>query len=371
MFLIESMVVGGAEKVLCTLVNHLDPQKYDVTVIAVYKHSVYDGYNHQFENLFAPHVKFKYLCDNSSEFKYQNFNRALHWIPGKVMHAALIGRSYDIEVAFYEGLPTHIIAASSNSKSKKIAWLHIDTNHLAKHLSDKEKRRNVKNYTKYEIIVAVSQAVADSFTNLFGLEKHPLVRYNPIDRNEIISKANESITDVLPSEKFKLVSVGRLVDQKNYDRLLRVYHRLLCEGHDCELWIIGDGEMRDILEEYVTKNGLQQNVRLLGFKNNPYKYMNMCDLFVCSSRAEGFSTVATEATILGLPIVTTDCAGMKELLGDNTYGIITPNNEEALYHGIKRILTDKALYAHYRQKALERSASFSLEKTIDQFTLIF
>ena len=79
----------------------------------------------------------------------------------------------------------------------------------------------------------------------------------------------------------------------------------------------------------------------MGYKENPYKYLAKCDLFVCSSYSEGFSTAVTEALILGIPVVTTYVSGMTELLGDNEYGIITSNDEISLYEAIKLLINDE------------------------------
>ena len=106
---------------------------------------------------------------------------------------------------------------------------------------------------------------------------------------------------------------------------------------------------------------MQERVCLLGFHANPYKYLRQGDLFVCSSLSEGYSTAVTEALILGLPIITTDCSGMAELLQNGECGVITENDEAALYEGLKRLLADKSLLEHYRHKAIERGKEFSIE----------
>ena len=74
-----------------------------------------------------------------------------------------------------------------------------------------------------------------------------------------------------------------------------------------------------------------------GFQSNPYSYMKRSDLYVCSSYVEGFSTVVSEAVILGIPVVTTESSGMREILGDSEYGLITENSDESLYQGMKKM----------------------------------
>lgn len=85
------------------------------------------------------------------------------------------------------------------------------------------------------------------------------------------------------------------------------------------------------------ENNLTDTFTFLGYRDNPYKYVKKADLYVCSSRREGFSTAVTEALIVGTPVVSTNCSGAYELLGkNNEYGIVTENNEDALYEGIKK-----------------------------------
>lgn len=105
----------------------------------------------------------------------------------------------------------------------------------------------------------------------------------------------------------------------------------------------------------IKEQNLERYVTLVGYKTNPYKYVKSCDLFVCSSYSEGFSTAVTESLIVGTLVVTTLCSGMEELLGyNNEYGIITDNNDDALYGGIKSLVEDLDLLKKYREKATER-----------------
>ena len=108
-----------------------------------------------------------------------------------------------------------------------------------------------------------------------------------------------------------------------------------------------------------------KNVTFLGYQINPYKYISRCDLFVCASYAEGFSTATTEALILGVPVCTVEVSGMKEMLGENNeYGIVTENNDEALYEGIRCLVKSPELLRHYKKQAQKRGDMFSTEKTV-------
>ena len=119
------------------------------------------------------------------------------------------------------------------------------------------------------------------------------------------------------------------------------------------------------MEEYIRRNELQDTVTLLGYQTNPYKYVSKCDLFVCASFAEGFSTAATEALIVGTPVSTVEVSGMKEMLGENNeWGVVTENSEEDLYQGIKHLLASPDLLAHYKNQAILRGQNFRTAETV-------
>jgi glycosyltransferase involved in cell wall biosynthesis len=126
------------------------------------------------------------------------------------------------------------------------------------------------------------------------------------------------------------------------------------------------------LKQQAKALGISDAVTFLGYDTNPYKYVAKSDLFVCASFAEGFSTAATEALILGTPVCTVEVSGMKEMLGENNeWGIVTENNEDALYEGIKRLLDSPEMMAYYKNRSIERGQVFSTEKTVNAVQAMF
>ena len=131
------------------------------------------------------------------------------------------------------------------------------------------------------------------------------------------------------------------------------------------LYVLGDGPLKSGLEQYVDENDLNKTVRFLGYQTNPYRFVSKCDLFICPSLAEGFSTATAEALILGVPVCSTEVSGAKELLGlHNEYGLVAENTDEALYEGVKKLLDDPDLLAYYKEKAKERGKKFSTQETV-------
>ena len=150
------------------------------------------------------------------------------------------------------------------------------------------------------------------------------------------------------------------------NRLLRVFKRLNDEGLDLQLSIIGSGEKYNELNNYIEQNNLKNKVFLLGYRENPYKYVKNSDLFVCSSISEGFSLVIGEAMAIGVPVISVDCPGVNEVLGFGEYGMLVNNDEDSLCNGIKMLNDNKKLYDTYRTKAIERGRMFSIGEFIEE-----
>lgn len=346
LFFIETLVGGGAEKVLKTLVNSMDTEKFDITVATLFKENTDGELNNG--------IKYKYCYKEKTAFT--NALMRFEAAAGLTYRLHLKG-DYDIEVAYLECGATKIIAGSTNKKAKKIAWVHCD-------LSKKEHNfaefvKNTKGYyEKYDKIVCVSEDVRNSFVKGYGGTFDTLTLYNCYDDEDILKKSKVSYTFRKQNDEKICLAVGRLTHQKGFDRLLKAHKKLLSEGIKHKLVILGEGEERENLEKCIADNGLTNSTELVGFSDNPYKYIKAADLIVCSSRYEGFSTVVVESLILGTPVVTTDCTGMREVLGDNEYGLITENSEDGIYRGMKKMLTDSSLYLKYKEKSALRGNDF-------------
>lgn len=361
LFVIESLAGGGAEKVLSILVKYLDASKFDVSLCTIVNTGTF------IEDV-LPYVHYSSVLPCYDKLSF--FGKILYHIRYRLVYQILplswvyrwfIPQGNDVEVAFIEGFVTKLISHSTNAKARKCAWVHTDlqNNHWTVSLyGSLEKEKKV--YEMFSSIACVSQTAKEGMRTLFP-SSHTIshVVYNPIESTKIKKMAEEKI--MLKHQSPLLVTVGRLEPQKGYDRLVRIVKRLFDAQYRFELWILGVGSMEKELKEYVEANQLDGVVKFLGFHSNPYKYIVQGDLFVCSSRSEGYSTAVTEALILGLPVVTTECSGMKELLHDGEFGIITENDDEALYEGIRKMLDDASVLSHYKEKAIERGNDFKIE----------
>lgn len=387
LFVIHTLGVGGAEKVLVNLVNNL-VDKYDVTVMTIIDTGAFRNHLNDkvhYKSVFSlkpvmskpnhEQVEAGSLLSNKISFIkkilisiYQVFWK---FMPVGLLHKISVREKYDCEVAFLEGITAKFVSGNSDNQTKKIAWIHVDL------LNEKKSEKVFLNfnsekqcYQKFDNIVCVSETVKESFIQKFEFDCNKvLVKYNPIDIAEIEKKANNTC-EIMQSDSFNIVSVGRLSKQKGYDRLLRVVKKLNNQNYDFNLYIAGIGPEYEKLNEYKNQNYLD-NVYFLGFQSNPYPLMKNADLFVCSSRAEGFSTVVSEASILNTPTITTLCSGMVELFGDSEYGIIVENNENSLYEGLKTILENKETLSQYKSKLHILKDRFDIEKNIKDLEELF
>ena len=356
LFLIHDLGQGGAEKVLVNLVNNMDDSKFDITVMTLFD----IGENRQF---LKSKIKYKTWC---KKMILGNSHLMKIFSPQQ-LHKLIIKEHYDIEVAYLEGPCARVISGCSDPTIKKIAWIHIEQ-HTAKQAA--ASFRSVAEaqacYQKFDSIICVSHTVKKDFMEALQIPVPHEVLYNTNESDKIIRLSQESVNQgIMNPDEIRLVGVGKLLKNKGFDRVLPIVKRLKDEGYSVHFYILGEGPEHNNLQRYIQKNNLEDSVTFLGYQLNPYKYIAKCDLFVCASFAEGFSTAATESLIMGIPVCTVEVSGMKEMLGENNeYGLVVENDDEALYQGIKRFLAEPGLLEYYTKQAKVRGKDFSMRKTV-------
>lgn len=378
LFVVHTLQVGGAEKVLLNLLKNINKEKYDITVLALVNDGLYVEDIKQIENVKYQYVfnsffkkirsqkdsKWYKICSKIMDLIWKLYIYMIKYIP-KLLYKMSVKDEYDIEIAFLEGKVSKFVANSKNNKSKKISWIHTDINNATKINVFKNKDDEIQCYEKFDKIICVSEDVKNRFVMKTGIKEKLYVQINPISSKEILEKAEEPIIEPLNSNRPILCTVGRLVKEKGYDRLLEVHNKLIRNSIMHTLWIIGEGEEREKLEDYIKKYHLEKTVSLLGYSDNPYKYVKKADIFVCSSRIEGLSSSLIEATLLQKIIVSTKCPGTKEILGENGQAaMIVENNTKGLYEGLKKVLTDSQLRNQFSENIKLRSKLFNIDNVI-------
>lgn len=356
LFFIPNLMHGGAEKVLVNLVNNLDRDKYDITV-----QTLFDvGINKKYLN---KEIKYKYFFKNI----FKGNSIILNLFKPKFLYKRIIKDKYDIVVSYLEGPTARILWGCPYKETKKVSWIHIELNDeklFATGFRSFEEAK--KGYESYDKIICVSNTVKQIFEDVSEIKDKVEVLYNTNETEDIVERSKEDVDDIkFNKKKINICSVGKVIEKKGYYRLAKIHKKLLDEGLDHNVYIIGIGEDEDRIRKYLEENNLEGTYHLIGFRDNPYKYVAKCDLFVCCSYREGFSTAVTESLVVGTPVVSTLCSGAQELLGyNNEYGLVVKNSEEGIYKGIKKLLENRKLLAYYKEKAIERGSFFSKEKTV-------
>lgn len=356
LFLIHDLGQGGAEKVLVNLVNNMDLAKFEVSVIALFG----GGVNEQF---LKPEIKYRTVFSKV----FPGNSHVMKLFSPESLHDFFIKEKYDIEVAYLEGPSARIVSGCQNKDTKLVSWIHIEQK------TKKAVARSFRNfeesnrcYEKFDRIICVSDTVRKAFCSIYNID-HPVeVLYNTNESEEIKKQAAIPLSEqVFSKEEINLIGVGKIVPNKGFDRMARILKRLRDDGYPVHWYALGIGSEKEKIEQYLKQNQLQEYFTFLGYQTNPYQYVAKADLFVCASYAEGFSTAATEALIVGTPVCTVEVSGMKEMLGEkNEWGLVTDNSEEALYYGIRELLEHPEKLTHYKEKAIERGKYFSTEETV-------
>ncbi len=354
LFFIHDLGQGGAEKVLVNLVNNMDLSQFDVSVIALFG----GGVNEQF---LSPDIKYHAIFPKM----FPGNSHIMKIFPPELLHKWFIQDEYDIEISYLEGPAARIISGCDHANTKLVAWVHCTMR------SPKDIRGAFRNteeakacYNAMDNMVFVSEGVRSAFLENCHYEGNTTVLYNTVESDQILKLSQEDAPEI-DRDTIGIIAVGTLKPVKGFDRLLRVINRLYAEGYPIHLYLLGIGPQQKELEQYISDHSLGDVVSLLGYKTNPYKYVAKCSLFVCSSFSEGFSTAVTESLIVGTPVCTVDVSGMREMLGNhNEFGLITQNDEEALYNGIKVLLDAPALLQHYKKQAMIRGNLFKTEQTV-------
>ena len=351
----QCVLKGGVEKVFFNLLNNLPADKYAITVLSHMAYLTDDVH----AGLYPKNVKRRWLYyDEFAPKGIKRFiQRAHNFLMPKIYPALLKIRHYDTAIAAQEGMYAKFIDECVRA-DKKLLWIHNDMTQCGwtvKHFGTRQQEGNC--YRRFHKVVCVSREVERSMETVFGTMRNLHVCYNPIDTVEI----NRKLSQPLPqrSEAPLFVAVGRLAEQKGFDRLMRICHRLNQRGYIYNVWIVGEGEKRAELEAQLRQLGLS-NVCLLGNQENPFAYMAVADWLICTSRHEGFNMVLHEAVWCGTPIITTDNAGTRELLGDSEFGIVTKNEEKAFYDAMCCALEDPALQCRYRERVEQRRGFIDL-----------
>lgn len=373
---INSMKPGGAERVVSRISYELE-KKYNVFIFLV-------ADNKQFYKCAG---KIVILGKNRKSYRVNAIYAVLN-INKQI-------KKYNIEcvISFLDG--PNIINSLFNKSARKVISIR-DCSAAASNTNFAEKiKRKICQYTfhKSDAMISVSKELNEKSVVQYGFNKDKAYTIeNPYDVYEILKCAEEKIEkDLLEFIQIHktAVAVGRLNEQKGYDDLFEIFDKVIKKCPDAALIILGEGALKEKLEELLKGKGLQDCVKLIGVKENPFAYMSKCMLYVSTSRHEGFPNTLVEAMACGLPALHTDCmTGPREIFTDNevenisesqfleygvlvpTYarGIVTKEIMQNMYTDAwVKLIQDENLLRTYSVKAMERAKKYNFEICISKY----
>lgn len=366
LFLMPAMLNGGAEKVLIDILRNFEYSKYDVTLLLEAEDGPYIDDIPKQVRLISFHKKslwverlYRYLsmCGCKGLAYFFLCKLPLLWY--------LRGMHYDIIISFMEGMAVKMHSYVFDKADRNISWVHIDLK--KKHWSldfFKNENEELECYQRMDNIVFVSQDARIKFQELFHLDESKLeVIYNLIDCNSINDLSRQK---KIGKTKFTICMVGRLNQQKRYDRAFEVVRKLKDNGYDFELWVLGSGELETELKEMVETKNINDIVNFKGFVKPVYPYMKKADIFLNTSESEGYPLTLCEALCLGLPIVATNITGSNEILINSKAGILVEEDTVSIYNGLKQMIDNKSFREECSTNAVVFSKTFSVQETMQR-----
>lgn len=357
--------IGGIERSLIGLLNAIDYDKYNV-----------DLYMFKHEGAFIKDVPDNVNILNQEEitslagipivevFRKKNFSMGLGrlyakarcLIKGKVLKKPVSGeymsqityplfckkmkklnKHYDVALSFYW---PHYFVINNVSADLKLGWIHTDYGQIYP-----DKKKEIEMWSKIDYIVAVSEECKKSFINVYpNLEDKVIVIENILSEEHIRKMANEfTVRDEIDFNSTILCSVGRFCYPKNFINIPKICREIIDKGKDVKWYLIGYGPEESDIRQAIKDNKVENNVIILGKKENPYPYMKACDIYVQPSRFEGKAVTVREAQILCKPVVITNYATASSQVVDGKDGIIVNMDNKSIAEGICKLLDDKSM----------------------------
>lgn len=360
LFVIGSLQIGGAETVMVDTINNIY-KEYDITVLLIEKRG-------ELLEKLTHNVKLKFLtkgdeyCNNFLDRIYNKIKRSLiyrklgknkRYI--KRIYNKILKEKYDTEIGFLVGLPTEIVRRSPNTNSQKLTWIHASVEK-----NDENTYNKYQGVYKYfDKVIGVSEDCIKIFENTFpeSIGKIELI-HNYIDVSKINKLSKEKMDINYSNKKLNVISVGRVVEEKGYDRIINIAKEY---EKEIDFYIVGTGPLKENFQKNLEELKIT-NIHFLDLKKNPYPYIKNADAFLLSSRSEAYPTVILEAMILKKFIVATKVSGVEEILGKYENKIIIPNQDDSIKNGIDIWLNKKNEKNKNKEDYFEKINNENLKK---------
>ena len=366
LFVMSSLRHGGAERSLINLLQVFDYDKYEVDLLLFQKeggflelvppqvHMIEGGV--ELSCLYATKRKeqlsIKHPILSAEHFLFTFISRKrtaslegsrqYRWVNYYQKRIPPLKKRYDIAISYLQVEQLYYLVDKVTA-GRKLAWIHTD---YSKVNTDRE--IDLAYLSRVDGVVSISDECVNILKELFPPIADKCYMLPNINSSKMIRKLAAAF---YPEEYVKdialtLVSIGRVVQLKGFDMAVEAAAKLKDRGVSFRWFVLGDGPLREELEQTADRLGLKGCFTFLGLRNNPYPYISNADIMVQTSRYEGKSVVLDEAKILCTPIVSTDYATVRDQVSDQE-GIVVGMTGTAIADGIQQMAEDKERYAAY------------------------
>lgn len=333
----RKMITGGVERALIAMLRRFD---YSTTEVDLYVESLggelFDELPKEVNCIQLPTIHeaeaFKHpllAAKKLNALRKLSLGRHPYieqcWLSSQML--VPINKKYDIAISYHapNTVPVFYVVDSMRA-DRKILWLHGD---LETNGGDTELA--LRYHSRYDHVFAVSLSAQRSFVRFHPeMSQRTSVFHNFIDAENIRRKSGAGPVFSDEFDGIRLLSIGRLDSQKGFDLAVLSCKALIDMGYNIRWYVCGEGACRAALESMIYENGLCGRFVLLGNQENPYGYLKKCDLYVQTSRFEGYCTTTNEARILCKPVITTDVSGAYEQFENQVTGWIVPIDADAI-----------------------------------------
>ena len=392
LFAIHYLELGGAERSLIGLLRALDYSKVQVDLF-VYSHrgelmkeipqevnllpeiSEYAQIERPLKDVLKDGYLRLFLARIKAKWQFAKYKKQNHPKDGTAIFSYVAKnvtpllppinpeKEYDLAVSF---LAPHDIVLNKVNARKKACWVHTDYTKV-----DVNADLELPVWSQFDHIAAVSEGVAEAFIKCFpSLREKVDVIPNVIDSQYIHEQSQAFDVKVgMPQEDnvIRLLSVGRFTEAKNFDNVPDICQRILNAGVPVRWYLIGYGGDEALIRQRIAEAGMEKHVILLGKKDNPYPYMQACDIYVQPSRYEGCPVTIQEAQALGKPVIATAFPTVKSAIQDRVNGVIVPLDNEGCAQGIVQFVQSNGPSSFQNTSLLDIENKTALERFYNLF----
>lgn len=368
----RSMEMGGVEKVLLSMLHNLNRDKFDISLCL----NLYQG---ELRESIPHFIPFKTLARGKEDFPKNKILHHISLIARGIKLAVyrkfpfladrfILNNDADIEIATGYTMFSDVLN-SSNKKSKKVGWFHSDITFPKLQPIVPQLLEQIQ---KFDYFIFGSQQAKDILVETYPHLKLPpnQVILNAIPIEEIKEKANEfepKIDKNVPS----FTAVGRLHSRKGHHKLLEAHKRLIDEGLHHHIYIIGDGEEKQNIENQINSLNVKNSFFLLGSLLNPYPYIKKANFFIMPSESEGWPLVIADTLILQKPIIATNVGGIPEMISHKKNGYLVDYDTDEIYKAMKEFLVNQNLVNEIQENLKDSEKQFDNQKIFSAVEDIF